>query len=79
VLFGSVLRDDFRPGGEIDVLVTFMPGVSWRFYDLISMKEEPEGMFARPPDLLEERPVECSENHIRRKHMLYHMETIYVA
>ncbi|MCI0520632.1 MAG: nucleotidyltransferase family protein [Chloroflexi bacterium] len=25
-LFGSVLRDDFRPGSDIDVLVEFEPG-----------------------------------------------------
>ena len=78
-LFGSVLRDDFRPDSDIDVLVAFMPGASWRFYDLISMKEELESMFGRPVDLVEKRLVECSENYIRRKHILKHMETIYVA
>jgi predicted nucleotidyltransferase len=25
-LFGSVLRDDFRPDSDIDVLVEFLPG-----------------------------------------------------
>ena len=25
-LFGSVLRDDFRPDSDIDVLVEFIPG-----------------------------------------------------
>ena len=78
-LFGSVLRDDFRPDSDIDVLVTFAPGASWRFYDLISMREELESMFGRPVDLVEKRLVERSENYIRRKHILNHMETIYVA
>jgi uncharacterized protein len=78
-LFGSVLRTDSRPDSDIDVLVTFMPGASWRFYDLISMKEELEGMFGRPVDLVEKRLVERSENYIRRKHILNHTETIYVA
>jgi predicted nucleotidyltransferase len=78
-LFGSVLRDDFRPDSDIDVLVTFMPGASWRFYDLISMKEELENMFGRPVDLVETRLVERSENYIRREHILNHMETVYVA
>jgi predicted nucleotidyltransferase len=27
--FGSVLRDDFRPESDVDVLVTFAPGVEW--------------------------------------------------
>jgi hypothetical protein len=78
-LFGSVLRDDFRPDSDIDVLVTFAPDVSWRFYDLVSMKQELETMFGRPVDLIEKRLVEQSENYIRRKHILNHMETIYVA
>jgi predicted nucleotidyltransferase len=78
-LFGSVLRDDFRPDSDIDVLVTFAPDASWRFYDLVSMKGELEAMFGRPVDLVEKRLVECSENYIRRKHILDHMETVYVA
>ena len=78
-LFGSVLRDDFRPDSDIDVLVTFASGASWRFYDLISMKEQLEAMFGRPVDLVEKRLVERSENYIRRKHILDHMETVYVA
>ena len=39
-LFGSVLRDDFRPESDIDVLVTFAPDAAWRFYDLNDMREE---------------------------------------
>ena len=77
--FGSVLRDDFRPGSDIDVLVSFAPEASWRFYDLISMKEELEAMFGRPVDLVEKRLIESSENFIRRNHILNHMETIDVA
>jgi uncharacterized protein len=78
-LFGSVLRNDFRPDSDIDVLVSFAPDASWRFYDLVSMKDELEAMFGRPVDLVEKRLVERSENYIRRKHILNHMETIYVA
>jgi predicted nucleotidyltransferase len=43
------------------------------------MKEELELIFGRPVDLVEKRLVECSENYIRRKRILNHMETIYVA
>jgi uncharacterized protein len=78
-LFGSILRNDFRPDSDIDVLVTFAPDTSWRFYDLVSMKEELEAMFGRSVDLIEKRLVESSENYIRRKHILDHMEIIYVA
>jgi uncharacterized protein len=78
-LFGSVLRDDFRPDSDIDVLVAFTTDAAWRFYDLLSMKEELETMFGRSVDLVEKRLVESSENYIRRKHILNHRETIYVA
>jgi uncharacterized protein len=43
------------------------------------MKEELEAMFGRPVDLVERHLVERSENYIRRKHILDHMETVYVA
>jgi uncharacterized protein len=78
-LFGSVLRTAFRPDSDIDALVTFAPGARWRFYDLVNMKEELEATFGRPIDLVERRLVECSENYIRREHILNHTETIYVA
>lgn len=78
-LFGSVLRDDFRPESDIDVLVTFAPDAAWRFYDLNDMREELERMFGRSVDLVERRLVETSENYIRRKHILSNLETIYVA
>ena len=77
--FGSVLREDFRPDSDIDVLVSFAPEASWRFYDLISMEEELEAMFSHPVDLVEKRLVERSENYIRRKHILNNKEIIYVA
>lgn len=78
-LFGSVLRDDFRPESDVDVLVSFAPGASWRFYDLIEMREELAGILGRRVDLVERRLVENSENYIRRRHVLSHLEPIYVA
>ena len=35
-LFGSVLRDDFRPDSDVDVLVEFEPGrvVGWEIVDI---------------------------------------------
>ncbi len=78
-LFGSILREDFRPDSDIDVLVTFSPGTSWRFYDREVMKRELEALFGHRVDLIERRLVEHSENYIRRKHILSHLEPIYVA
>jgi predicted nucleotidyltransferase len=50
-LFGSVLRDDFRPESDIDVLVEFEPGDVPDFFDLIGMKEELMGMLGHKVDL----------------------------
>jgi predicted nucleotidyltransferase len=51
-LFGSVLREDFRPDSDIDVLVEFEPGhvPGFRF---ISLQEELSALFGgRPVDLV---------------------------
>jgi predicted nucleotidyltransferase len=78
-LFGSALRQDFRPNSDVDLLITFVPGASWGFDDFLTMKEELERLFGRPVDLIERRLVETSENYIRRKHILSHLEPLYVA
>jgi hypothetical protein len=39
-LFGSVLRDDFGPESDVDVLVEFEPGCTPGFFKLIEMEEE---------------------------------------
>ncbi|HEV8327535.1 MAG TPA: nucleotidyltransferase domain-containing protein [Nitrospiraceae bacterium] len=78
-LFGSVLREDFRPDSDVDVLVTFSPDSDWEVEHLLDMKEELEALFGRPVDLVEKRLVEESRNYIRRKHILSHMEAVYAA
>lgn len=50
-LFGSVLRDDFRPDSDVDVLVEFEPGVSAGFLRLAAMEEELSKMLHRRVDL----------------------------
>jgi hypothetical protein len=77
--FGSVLRPDFRPDSDIDVLVTFTADARWNFDDHLTMKEELEAMLGHPVDLVEKHLVEESKNYIRRKHILSHAEAIYVA
>jgi predicted nucleotidyltransferase len=78
-LFGSVLREDFRPDSDIDVLVTFAADAHWSLFDLVSMQEELKHILGREVDLVERRSVERSENYIRRRHILQSQEPIYVA
>lgn len=50
-LFGSVLRNDFRPESDVDVLVEFEPDahVGW---EIVDMESELEQIFDREVDLL---------------------------
>jgi hypothetical protein len=44
-LFGSVLRDDFQPESDVDVLVEFEPGCVPGFIRLAGMELELEELF----------------------------------
>lgn len=77
-LFGSVLREDFGPESDIDVLVTFAPGSRHTLFDAVRMEQEIEALLGRRVDLVSRRSVEQSENYIRRKAILTSARTIYV-
>jgi len=49
-LFGSVLRDDFRPDSDVDVIVEFEPGHTPGL-DFFAMQEELSAIFGRRVDL----------------------------
>ncbi len=52
-LFGSVLRDDFTPSSDIDVLVEFESGFTPGFFKLYQIQEELSALFDnRPIDLV---------------------------
>lgn len=78
-LFGSVLRDDFGPDSDIDVLVKFSPNAKLSFLALDQMEKELSKMLGRPVDLIEKVAIEKSPNWIRRENILGSAETIYAA
>jgi uncharacterized protein len=78
-LFGSVLREDFRPDSDVDVLVAFSPDARWSLFDMVRMERDLEALLGRPVDLVERKAVESSENYIRRKHILSSLVPVYVA
>ncbi len=51
-LFGSALRDDFRPDSDVDVLVQFEAGAQIGFISLSRMQRELSKLFKRPVDLV---------------------------
>ena len=78
-LFGSVLRNDFRPDSDLDILVTFAPEVSWGLFDHLRMEQELADMLDRKIDLFTKRAVEQSHNKFRRQEILNTAEVVYVA
>ena len=77
--FGSVLREDFGPESDIDVLVTFTLDARWSLLDHVEMQDELKDIFGRAVDLISKRGIERSRNAIRRKEILGSAEVIYAA
>ncbi|MBP8972717.1 MAG: nucleotidyltransferase family protein [Anaerolineae bacterium] len=78
-LFGSVLRDDFGPDSDIDVLVTFAPGSARTLAAISQMQQEIEALFGRPVDLVDRQSIERSPNYLRRRAILASARTVYSA
>jgi len=51
-VFGSFLRDDFRPDSDIDLLVEFAPDAEIGFLALARMGRELSSILHRPVDLV---------------------------
>jgi uncharacterized protein len=51
-LFGSVLRDDFGPNSDVDILVEFEPDARVGMLALGRMQRELSVLLARPVDLV---------------------------
>ncbi len=79
-VFGSVLRDDFRPDSDIDFLAVFENGDldPW-MSKLTDLEDELTELLDRKAEVVDKRSVEASENYIRRKHVLDSARVIYVA
>ena len=69
--YGSIMRDDFRPDSDVDVMIEFSPAAKISFFEMSTMQEELEAIFCRKVDLADRRSVDQSENYIRRKGMLH--------
>ena len=78
-LFGSVLRDDFGPDSDIDLLVTFEPDAPWSLFDIVRVKQEFEGMVGRKVDIIERPALEKHHNPYLKHAILSEARTIYSA
>ena len=75
-VFGSVLRDDFRPDSDVDVLVVFHEDAPRSLSAYFKAEEELEQIVGRKVDLVEKSAI---RNPFRRHHILSHHEVIYAA
>jgi len=73
-LFGSVLRDDFGPESDVDVLVSFADDAPWSLWDLTAMRDELGTLVGRPVDLVEKEGL---RNPFRRHTILETRKVIY--
>ncbi len=77
--FGSVLRDDFSPESDIDVLVEFESSFAPGLMKMTDIENELSAILGHEVDLVERESVEKSLNYIRRRHILESLESVYVA
>jgi uncharacterized protein len=64
-IFGSALRDDFRPDSDIDVLVEFEPGADIGFFELYDIEQELSALFGgRKVDI---NTPQCLSKYFRDK------------
>ncbi len=75
-LFGSVLRDDFSPDSDVDVLIEFEPDARVSLFDLVRMQDELKELFHRDVDLVQKNGL---RNPFRRHEILKTAEELYAA
>lgn len=75
-LFGSVLRPDFSPDSDVDVLLELQPGHGLTLYDWLDMIDELKEVFGRNVDLVAKRGL---KNPLRRREILRTAEVICAA
>ena len=75
-LFGSVLRDDFTPASDVDVLVNFAPDTQISLFDMAQMQIELQAIFQRPVDILEKDGL---RNPYRKREILSTAQVVYTC
>jgi len=75
-LFGSMLREDFGPESDVDVLVTLAEDAPWSLFEWVDMIDELRVMFGRDVDLVEKSGL---RNPFRRHEILRHRKVVYAA
>lgn len=75
-LFGSVVRDDFGPASDVDVMVHFSSKAEHSLWDFVEMQLELESLFGRPVDLIEQGTI---RSPFRRRGIERDLTVIYAS
>lgn len=78
-LFGSVLRDDFSPESDIDVLVRFAPGHEWSVLDHVAMERELADLLGRRVDIVNVDALREDRNPFRPQEIISSARQLYAA
>lgn len=78
-VFGSVLRDDFGPESDVDVLFVPKPETEITLSYLWKAEEELAALFGRRVDFIEKEQVQRDPNYIRRRIILNSARVVYAA
>jgi len=76
-LFGSVLREDFNPDSDVDVLVTFSDNSEWGLFDHVQMQQELQALLDRKVDLISRRALAHTQNQLLREEILKTTKVIF--
>lgn len=76
-LFGSVLRDDFGPESDVDVLVTYAPDAGISLFDHVDLQDDLEAIFGHRVDLVSRRGLEHGGNPFSIHNILGSARVIY--
>lgn len=71
-----MLREDFRPDSDVNVLVSFQPDSTWDLLDTVDMRDELMALFGREVDFVEEGGL---RNPSRRSGILSTRQVVYAA
>ncbi len=74
-LFGSVLRTDFTPQSDVDVLVEFLPGTRVGYFGFQDMEDELSELLGREVDLNTAKSL----SRYFRDEVLHEARPLYVA
>src|SRR5258706_15880014 len=75
-VFGSIVRDDFRPDSDIDFLVSWEEGVGWDLFDHMDMQDQLAAIMGRKVDLVSKSAIEESQNRFRKREILTTAEPV---